>query len=130
MTRFHETLPAPQREALFAFMRELQADSDFYMARGRETPGTIPVGSALFDEVIKGAVRLELVMALGQAATLEAAHAKAAEATRLWVKKHNEKRKDKDWQRWCEHGQTNLSDLVARLRRILGAEFISREDGA
>lgn len=115
----YKTLPEAKREPLFAFMRELQADSDFYMAKGRETPGTIPVGSALFDYVIKGASRLELLMAIGRADTLEAVEAQAVPALRLWVTKHNERRRDKDWQRWSEHGQDDLRFLVARLRKIL-----------
>lgn len=115
----YSTLTEPKREALFALMRELQADSDFYMAKGRETPGTIPVGAALFDDVIKGAARLELLLAIGRADTLEAVEALAVPALRLWVTKHNERRRDKDWRRWTEHGQDVLRFLLTRVRTIL-----------
>lgn len=117
----HETLAEPQRETLFAFMRGLDADALFYFDRGKETPGTIPVGSALFDDVIKGAARLELVSALRTGETLEAIEAQAQTALRLWVTKHNERRKDKDWQRWSEHGQDDLRRLLTQLRKILTA---------
>lgn len=119
---FHTNLEPPVRDALFAYMRELDADSLFYFEKAKETPGTIPVGSALFDDTIQGAVRLELVMALRTAETPEAAYETAVQAVRLWVEKHNAKRKDKDWKRWTEHGQDKLRFLFGRVSRILTPE--------
>lgn len=129
---FWSLLAEPARERLFAFMRFLDAEADGYFAKGREDANTIPVGAGLFDETIRGAARLEFVMALRDTVrfgnrwthaekSLDAAYLKASAALRLWVEKHNARRKDINWQRWSEFGQDELRYLVISAKReILG----------
>ena len=122
MTPLWERLAEPARERLFAFMRSLDAAADDYFRKGRETPNTIPVGAALFDETLRGAVRFELVMALRVATSLDDAQARASKAVRLWVEKHNARRPDINWKRWTEAGQDELVRLVDRTEKeILGS---------
>lgn len=120
---FWTTLVKAQREELFALMCELGSEADQHFKRGRDLegpPGTIPVGSAMFDETLQGAVREEFVRALRTAPTLEAAEQTAADAVRLWVRRHNARRpKDVNWQRWTEAGQADLEGIVRRVREIL-----------
>jgi hypothetical protein len=92
-------------------MRQWDAEADDYFRRGRE--GAMPVGSALFDETIRGAVRLEWVSALRTASSLDDARSAAETAVRLWVAKHNARSRDRNWQRWIEFGQDDLRRLVA-----------------
>lgn len=105
-----------KREDLFALMRRMGDEQEIYFARGRETPNTIPVGAALFDETLRGAMRHELNAALRTAPTLEAAFDQARTALRVWVRKHNERRRDINWQRWEESGQTELETLISEVR--------------
>jgi hypothetical protein len=94
-------------------MRWLGDEADQFFIRGREMPDTIPVGAALFDETLQGAICLELVSALRTAPSLEIASDRASAAVRVWVQKHNAKRPhDMSWQRWGESGQSDLERLV------------------
>jgi 5'-3' exonuclease len=111
-------LDAGRRARLFAFMRELDAAADHFFAKGREDANRIPVGAALFDEVLRGAACFELVTALRRAETVEAAAELAAPAVRLWVEKHNARSKDINWKRWTEAGQDELARLVQRAKEI------------
>lgn len=118
---FWKSLTDLQREDLFALMRRMGDEEAVYFTRGRETPNTIPVGAALFDETLRGAARYELNAALRKASTLEAAFDQSRAALRVWVRKHNERRSDINWQRWEESGQTELETLIATVRTTLGA---------
>ena len=113
---FWKSLPNLQREDLFALMRRLGDEAAVYFTRGRETPNTIPVGAALFDETLGGAMRDELNAALRKAPTLEGAFEQAQAGLRVWVRKHNERRSDINWQRWEESGQTELETLISEVR--------------
>lgn len=116
---FWKTLDETRRERVFALMRAWDTEAVRYFDRGRETPGTIPVGGAFFDEVLKGAVHMEFVSALRTAPSVEEAHKTAANAVRLWVKKHNERRpNDVHWRRWTESGQDDLERLVRQARLV------------
>lgn len=119
MTPLHATLDEARRERLFALMREFDARSDALMVKGREDAYSIPVGAALFDYTLEGAAYLELVTALRRAPSLEAAQEQASNALRLWVTKHNARRKDINWQRWGESGQDKLHYLLTRVRDAL-----------
>lgn len=117
--------PRPEpREVLYALMRKLGVEAEAYFDRGREEPGTIPIGAAFFDDVIRGAARQELVSALGKypppeslerlRAVIEEALEDAREALRLWVVKHNARRtRDINWRRDRDFGAGELGILRA-----------------
>lgn len=120
MTAMWETLAESKREKLFAIMRTLGDEADRYFEKGRERYDMVPVGAALFDETLRGAVRLELVSALRTAPDLGVAAVRAGDAVRVWVCKHNERRpRDVNWQRWSEAGQDMLAHLVASVREVV-----------
>lgn len=124
MRPFYDRLPPDRREALFEAMRRMDDESTRFFASGRETPNTIPVGAALFDETLRGAARLELLMALRKAETLEQAFEQARESLRVWVRRHNEKRpRDRAWQRWEGSGQSELEFLISQIRRVVNVDL-------
>lgn len=109
-------LAEERREALFVLMREWDAESTDFFAKARLPYGTIPVGGALFDETLRGAIRLEFVMALRKAETIDGAVELAEPAIRRWIEKHNEKRpKDANWKRWCDRSGFSGQDDLFRL---------------
>lgn len=115
---FWKTIDDARRERLFALMRILDSEAERYFAKGREDSGRIAAGPALFEETLRGAVRMELVMALRAEPTLEAVTERAQVAVRLWVTKHNQRRpNDVGWKLWSESGQEQLQGLLARVRR-------------
>lgn len=116
-----DTLPPDRRDSLFALMRRFGDEELYYMQQGRETPGTIPVGPALFDEVIKGAARQELLQALRTAAGPEEAFNTARAALKIWVVNHNNRRRrDIGWGRWENFGQSELERLIRAVQVVIG----------
>lgn len=116
---FWKTLSELKRERLFAIMRRLGDEMLYYFDRGREAPNTIPVGAALFDDVVRGALRHELVSALRTASSPESAFDQARAALRVWVQKHNERRNDINWKRWEDTGQIELETQILEICKAL-----------
>lgn len=116
--KYFETLSDDGREALFAFMREIDAESDRYLAefsRLQPRHGEIAVGAAHFDEWICAELLQELLRGLRRGLEPEAAVEAAREYGRLCVMKHNEKRRDYTWQRDLNTGQAVLNLALIKL---------------
>lgn len=97
-----ESLPEEQKQAAYAAMREIDAraqQADKNERALRAPQGSIPVGSAGFDEFIRAEGPNEFLRGLRKGLTPEQAEAAAKVYAREAVAKHNAARKDRDWQR-------------------------------
>ena len=99
MTTWYETLPTDQRESLFAAMRALDTTAQqhrTYAAKLAPPAGTIAVGGAHFDEVLKAEVIEGYLRAL-RAGDSPRNALTAAEANRTAIVKSWNKSRGKDY---------------------------------
>ncbi len=114
--KYFESLNEEDRETLFSHMRHIDQGAQRLEAEHRRLSpryGQIAVGAGAFDPWLKSAVMQEYLSSLRKGQTPIQAKVKAIEYGRLCVQKHNEKRKDINWQRWIDSG-TALAEQLYR----------------
>lgn len=101
--RYYDTLALKQREALFQVMRDLDSEEQRYRSRAQALAapaGTIGVGAADFDEIIKAEVLLSYLRALRQGRTPEEAYRITETERTECVRKFNQRIRDHVLMRW------------------------------
>lgn len=121
MNNYYQCLHEDDREALFLFMRTIDAEVDRNLTEHRQLSppyGQIAAGAAHFDPFLRAAVTQDYLGCLRSGKTPEEAEQYAIEHGQLCVKKHNEKRpKDSTWLRCKDSGQAIANSLQRRCRQ-------------
>jgi 2'-5' RNA ligase/predicted ABC-type ATPase/GNAT superfamily N-acetyltransferase len=132
---YYSALEEKPREALFAVMRKLDTEAERLenVARKNQGPfGTIPVGAAHFDDMLRSLAPGEYVRGLRKGMDPSEALASAKAEMRAAVEKHNKNRpKDINWKRDINSGQDRLLAIHRQVMEAVKVEqpTVVREAG-
>jgi hypothetical protein len=106
------------KEAVFAAMRRIETEIAMYGKQERSliAPyGSVAVGSAAFDPMLEGQVRMAFLRELRSGQDPETAGKVAKEFATEMIKKHNSQHRDKTSHRWTGAGDGIVDRLVSEI---------------
>lgn len=110
-TPWYDTLSESNRNALFLVMRNLNEEMYRYEAKSRVPYGTIPVGSAHFDELLKSVIIGEYLSCLNKGKEPNECLKEVHKTSKECIEKHNSKSRDINWARHETSGDS-FADLI------------------
>lgn len=105
------TLSDETRERVFSSMRSIDLESNRYLnnaARLRAPAGSIPIGAAGFDEMIRYEILASYLRAIRKGSSPSEAENAAKLEARDIVESHNKQRSDVTWKRWSATAESTL----------------------
>ena len=118
-----ESLTEPKRQAVFAEMRLIRAESSSLYKKAQDLGprgGQISVGAADYDEFIRADSDANILASLSKGKTPDEAGQDAKMAARESVLRHNRQRKDSTWQRWEGTADSSIDEIIVRLNATTG----------